>query len=321
MARFVLAAGLILWAGATLCLSTLRWFNRASLADRLHPYALVGVRPGAAAGPSTGSRDSGLLGPPPGSSRRQSATGVLDEVFGPFARAWGERVARAAGVAEDLETRLHRVHSPLDVTSFRVRQVGWSIGAFLGGAVVSTTVRSPLAMTMLFVVASPLLAFLVHEQRVAAASARWQRRVFLELPVVAEQLAMLLEAGYSLAGSLERLARRGRGACARDLARVCARMRQGLTEGEALAEWAAGARVDAVDRLVSVLALSREGAGLGRLLSEEARAIRRDVQRELIETAERRGQQVWIPVTVAALLPGAMFIAIPFLEALRLFAQ
>ena len=35
---------------------------------------------------------------------------------------------------------------------------------------------------------------------------------------------------------------------------------------------------------------------------------------------ERRGQQVWIPVTVAALVPGAIFLAIPFIEALRLFA-
>ena len=59
---------------------------------------------------------------------------------------------------------------------------------------------------------------------------------------------------------------------------------------------------------------------LGRLISEEARAIRRDVQRQLIESAERRSQQVWIPVTVAALLPGMVFIAVPFLEAMRLFS-
>ena len=38
------------------------------------------------------------------------------------------------------------------------------------------------------------------------------------------------------------------------------------------------------------------------------------------EQIERRSQQVWIPVTVAALVPGAIFIAIPFLEALRVFS-
>ena len=44
------------------------------------------------------------------------------------------------------------------------------------------------------------------------------------------------------------------------------------------------------------------------------------MHRELIETIERRGQQVWIPVTVAALVPGVIFLAVPFVEALRLFS-
>ena len=98
------------------------------------------------------------------------------------------------------------------------------------------------------------------------------------------------------------------------------RIRQGLTEVDALREWAALAEVDALDRLVAVLALNREAGDLGRLIAEEARAIRRDVHRELIETIERRAQQVWIPVTVATLVPGVLFLAVPFIEALRLFS-
>jgi hypothetical protein len=30
---------------------------------------------------------------------------------------------------------------------------------------------------------------------------------------------------------------------------------------------------------------------------------------------------VWIPVTVAALVPGVVFLAVPFIDALRLFAN
>ena len=41
----------------------------------------------------------------------------------------------------------------------------------------------------------------------------------------------------------------------------------------------------------------------------------------LIETIERRGQQVWIPVTVATLVPGVIFLAVPFVEAMRLFTS
>jgi tight adherence protein C len=75
-----------------------------------------------------------------------------------------------------------------------------------------------------------------------------------------------------------------------------------------------------VDRLVAVLALNSETGDLGRLLSEEARSIRRNVQRRTVEVMDRRSQQVWVPVTVAALVPGVIFLAVPFVAALRLFA-
>jgi hypothetical protein len=132
---------------------------------------------------------------------------------------------------------------------------------------------------------------------------------------------MLLSAGYSLGAGLNRLAARGTGWAARDLARVCGRIRQGLTEIEALREWAAVADVEALNRLVPVLALNREASDLGRLVSEEARGIRRDAHRMLVETIERKAQQVWIPVTVAALVPGVLFLVVPFVEAMRLFSQ
>jgi Flp pilus assembly protein TadB len=243
------------------------------------------------------------------------------EAVAPLSRALGERLARLFGVSEELDVRLTRIHSPFGVTAFRVRQLGWSIVGFGVTALFTLALRPPLIIALLLLLAGPLLGFLILEQQVANASKRWQRRLFLELPVVAEQLALLLAAGYSLTAAMNRIAVRGRGACARDLARVCGRIRQGLSEVDALREWSAVAQVDALERLVPVLALNREASDLGRLLSEEARSIRREVQREVVETAERRGQQVWIPVTVATLLPGAVFMAIPFIEALRLFAQ
>ena len=301
-ARLAVALGLALWAGATLVLSEVRWFARPTLVERLRPYSPGGL----------------------GSRRRRD--GVLSvesfrDVVRPLSRALGERVAAVFGVTEDLATRLQRIHSPLDVTAFRVRQLGWSGIGFAVGSMLAVTARPPAVLALLFILGGPLLAFLVVEQQVASASDGWKRRLTVELPVVAEQLAMLLSAGYSLGAALNRLATRGRGAAATDLARVCARLRQGLTETEALREWAAVADVEALHRLLPVLALNRESSDLGRLLSEEARAIRRDLQRRLIETAERRGQQVWIPVTIAALLPGVVFIAIPFMEALSLFSS
>jgi tight adherence protein C len=300
-ARLLAVSGLALFAGSTLLLSELRWFRRRPLTDRLAPYV-----PGGA-----GARRRGAV----------LSAASFAEVVAPLARAIGERVAHAFGVSEALAVRLERVHSPLDVTAFRVRQLAWSAAGLILAGVVAAGLGLAGVPAFVVVLVGPVLAFLVVEQRLATASAAWQRRIFLELPVVAEQLGMLIGAGYSLSGALARLAARGTGACGADLVRVSGRIRQGLSEVEALREWAVVADVDALRRLVTVLSLNRQAGDLGRLISDEARSIRREVHRELIETIERRSQQVWIPVTVAALVPGVIFLAVPFIEALRLFSN
>lgn len=299
--RLAVASGLVLWAGATLLLADLRWFRRRSLVERIRPYA-----PGAAA---TGAGSGGIL----------SVTSFRD-VVGPLATSVGATVARLAGVEEPVAVRLERIHAGIDPATFRVRQLGWSGLAAVAGALVAVAAGLPAVVGLGAVAAAAALGFLVVEQQLAKRSEQWQRATFLELPVVAEQLGMLLSAGYSLGAALQRIADRGAGAVGRDLRRVCGRVRHGLAEVEALREWAVLVDVDAVERLVAVLALNREAGDLGRLISEEARSIRREVQRELIETIERRGQMVWIPVTVATLVPGVLFLAVPFIEALRVFS-
>jgi Flp pilus assembly protein TadB len=290
-----------MWAGATLLLAELRWFRRVPLADRLRPYAPGGAAAGGGAG--------GVL----------SVTSFR-EVVGPLAAGVGSRAARLAGVDEPLAVRLRRIHADVDPTAFRVRQLGWTAVTATGAALVAVALGVPALVGLAFVAGGAALGFLVVEQQLAARSAAWQRSTFLELPVVAEQLGMLLSAGYSLGAALHRIADRGAGTVGRDLRRVCGRIQHGLSEVDALREWSALVAVDAVERLVAVLALNREAGDLGRLISEEARTIRREVQRELVETIERRAQQVWIPVTVATLVPGVLFLAVPFIEALRVFS-
>jgi len=300
VSRLLVMSFLAGWAGVALLIAEVRRFSRPSLTDRLRAYGPGGMAE---------SRRRGLF-----------SVESFREVIGPLSQALASRVARLFGVSEELGVRLARIHSPLDPAAFRVRQVGWSAAAFGAGALAASALGLPVAVSLVLLLGSPLLAFLVLEQRVASASSRWQSRIFLELPVLAEQLAMLLSAGFSLGSALNRLAGRGNGACARDLGRVRARMHQGISELTALREWAELAQVDALDRLVSVVAFNADASDLGRLVSDESRAIRRDVQRDLVQTMERRGQQVWVPVTVATLVPGVIFLAIPFVEALRLFA-
>jgi Flp pilus assembly protein TadB len=299
--RLQLLVAAALFTGLLLLLSELTWFARRSLTDRIRPYV-------------------------PSAARVHTRAAVLSvssfrEVIAPASRAIGERMAKLFGVNEELGVRLERIHASITVTEHRVRQVGWMGVCFVGAAGVTAGLALSLPFGSLLILGAPTLAFLLIEQRVATASTRWQREVVEQLPVIAEQLGLLLGAGFSLGAALNRLATRGTGACGADLRRVVARIRQGLSEMDALREWALVVDVAAVHRLVGVLALNREGGDLGRLIAEEARAIRRDAQRDLIARIERRGEQVWIPVTVATLLPGVIFLAVPFVEALSLFSS
>jgi tight adherence protein C len=311
MIRPVVFLALVAWIGVTLLLSELRWFRRPRLGERLRPYTK--------GSPAEGDRRGRSLSGEAAGRGVLSASSIRD-VVAPLSQIVGERLARAFGIRERLETRLVRIHSPLDPAAFRVRQVGWSGAGLAAGLLVAAAARLPAALAALVIGGTPLLAFLLVEQGLSNASKAWQERVTLELPVISEQLAMLLAAGYSLGAALTRVAERSQGACARDLAVVCNRVRQGLTEIDALREWATVVRVDAVDRLVPVLALNSETSDLGRLVSEEARTIRRDIQRQAVATMDRRGQQVWVPVTVATLVPGVILLTVPFIQALRLFS-
>jgi Flp pilus assembly protein TadB len=296
MPRWLLWFGLTLWAGSTLLLSRLPWFRVPPLVERLRAYGPTASHLG---------RRSGILS---GDSLR--------DVVGPMASSLGDQVSRLLGINDELAARLARSGSTLDTNAFRLRQAGWAAGVMVGVAAIVAVSPLPFPIATAAVLAAPALAFLVLEQQVSAASERWQQRVTLELPVVIEQLGMLLSSGYSRGSAITRMGRRGHGLCAAELAAVSVRLRQGITEIDALREWAEHAGVPAVDRLVGVLALNWEASDLGALISNEARAVRAEVHRAELEIIERRAQQVWIPVTVATLLPGVIFMAVPFVDAM-----
>jgi tight adherence protein C len=297
----VVGAGILVWIGATLLLSASARLARPSLVERVRPFH-----------PSAGTRApirprSRLVGQPLDWKAR--AVGV------------GDRAAAVLGVGEGAERRLRRIHSSTSAPAFRSRQLVASLMVMTAMAVGSLAGGAGPALSAFLVFGGGTLTFLLIEEDLNRRSDRWKSTTEAEVAVVAEQLAMLLNSGCSLGVALGRLAARGRGCVARDVALVANRVAQGLSEGEALAEWAERAGVEAVTRLVGVLSLHSEAADLGRLVTAEARRARREQQRRLVEAIERRGQQIWVPVTVATLVPGTILLAVPFLAALRLFAN
>ena len=301
MTRALLGAGLLVWVGSALCLARWPRLSRPSLAERLRPF-----HPG---------HHADARAPRPGS------VASIRDLVAPSIRDAGDRVARAFGLSEGAAQRLTRIHSRTSATAFRLRQCAVVGAVAVACGLIDVLIAIPAAMAVLLVLGGPVLAFLVVEQRLAHRAELWQRTTAEELPVVSEQLAMLLNAGFSVGAGINRLAARGQGCVARDLQDVVNRIRQGLSERAALREWADRSAVDSVQRLVTVVTLHGEATDLGRLVSAEARAARRDLQRKSVEEIERRAQQVWVPVTVATLIPGSILLAVPFLAALHAFAN
>jgi tight adherence protein C len=301
VSRITVLSALGLWVGFTLWFSTVRWFRRVPLLDRVQPYH------GSNGGVST---RHGIF-----------SVASFGQVVGPLAEAIGARVSQLFGIQEPVAVKLTRVHSTLDASAFRVRQVGWAVVSMGAAALLILVLHVDPLLAAGLLLALPLLVFGLVEQQLVRRSDQWKEGLFLELPVVSEQLGMLLSSGWSLGSALARIAERSQGCCGRDLARVGQRTRQGLSEAAALAEWAELAKVDAVSRLTAVLALNRETSDLGKMISDEARSIRAEAHRRLVGTLERREQMVWIPVTVATLVPGAIFLSIPFISVMRVFAR
>lgn len=298
MIRIFAASTILLFIGTTLLLSEFRAFKSRSLAARVSPY-LPGER----------------------LARRGEILSVesFGQLLRPLSEAAGGMAARVFGISEELPRRLRRVHWEIDASEFRLRQVGWAVGAAMTVLLVGLVLGVPTPVVILFLLIAPLLAFLIVEQQLATASDSWKHRTFQELPVVSEQIAMLLGSGYSLGAALQRVSTRGSGVIAKDLEVVTQRIRQGAGEHAALVEWADTADVEAVTRLVAILSLNKEAGDLGTMVATEARTVRAEAHRELLEAIEKKNQQVWIPVTLAALVPGVILMMIPFISALAEF--
>ncbi|MEZ5237498.1 MAG: type II secretion system F family protein [Microthrixaceae bacterium] len=309
MSRPEVLAWLALFAGAALLLSCLGPFRRLPRHRRASPYvtrdAVERIRPGHLA--------HATHGPAPDLSRVPSA---LSAVVGPLAVSAGDRLARMTGIRSGVEERLSAAGRPGSATDFRLRQFTIFLATLGIGVLVSllTSPAAPLLVALL--VAAPVLAALVPEHRLEAAIEARRRRLDAELPVIAEQLATMFDAGMSLGTGLDRIADRGTGIAAEEIAAVQVRVRRGRDQFEALRSWSDRSRSSAVERFVAALAMHAEAADVGSLLGSEARAMRESAHRQLVESIERRAQAVWIPVTVATLVPGLVLIAIPFVDAM-----
>lgn len=294
MSRADALLGFLCFTGTALLLSGLPAFNRESLPVRIAPY-LPQLRPH--------------------TSRTEHGTALV-AVLAPIAESLGNKLSRLSGIRTDLRARLAAAGRAQSPSEFRLAQFSHALIAFGVASVAILALRPNAAFALMALVGTPILVALMEEQRLESAVEQRREQTEAELPVIAEQIAVLLASGMSLGATLDRIASRGSGVVASELGVVQRQVRHGSSETEALRSWAQRSRSEGVDRLVAVLAMHREAADLGGMLATESRSIRAAAHRRLVESIERRAQLVWVPVTVATLVPGLILIGVPFVSAM-----
>lgn len=261
----------------------------------------------------------------PGPSSPPSTTfgGPWAQVYGPALGAAAGRLELVLGGATSVRRRIERAGLELTVHEFRVQQVTWGLTSLAGSAAVAVlvAVRSPERVLPLgvLVLAGGACGLLLRENRLTAQVNLHERQVMVELPAVAELLALSVAAGEGPVAALERVVARSRGALSRDLARVLAEIRTGVPVATAFDDLSRRSGLPVVARFASGLAVAVErGTPLADLLHAQAGDVREAQRRSLIESGARREVAMMVPVVFLVLPTTVLFAFWPGMVGLRL---
>ena len=137
----------------------------------------------------------------------------------------------------------------------------------------------------------------------------------LESSVIAllEQIYLMVINGSSLQSSLTS----AEGVGNRDIANLQNLVKSGLDLETAAEFWIGEFDHPAKRRLTDLLLARTTTSETLALMAGLVQQLRSEQRFSIISTIERRNQLVWIPVTIAVLVPGMIFIAIPLEATLR----
>ncbi|MGL5808844.1 MAG: type II secretion system F family protein [Nocardioides sp.] len=281
--------------GVWLVVARIKAIRRPVLADRVFPFVRDLPRAGL-----TRSAPEVAIGALPGLN--QAAAGV----FGPVLGSVGSVTGRILGGAASVERRLTRAGLARTVSDFRVEQVLWGIVGFVSVASLGLLWSSGDPSGAVGWLVASGTAFvggvLLRDNHLTSQVRARERTVEMELPVIAELLALAVAAGEGPVGALERVVRRTGGEFSRDLATVLAAIQTGTPVGQAFDRLAADTGLPAVARFAQGIAVAVErGTPLADVLHAQAADVREATRRALIESAARREVAMMIPVVFLVL--------------------
>lgn len=296
-----LALGGALGAGLALVAASAPPMRRPSLEDRVGGYV------GGGAPPSRLLHDERAVTPWP----------ALERLLAPDLRAALARVEPWLGDGQSVSRRLDRAGLHLSLQQYRMEQLGWAaagMGAsILLVAVVSGRDRFPgLLPTAVVVALGAVLGALARDRRLSSQISTRTDQMRLELPTVAELLALSVAAGESTTAALDRVSRVGNGALVAELRRVLAETRSGTSLLVALQSMADRVELAELSRFVAALVVAVErGTPLAPVLQAQAVDAREVGRRELIEAGGRKEIAMMVPVVFLVLPLSVLFALFP----------
>ncbi|MCV2393749.1 type II secretion system F family protein [Actinotalea sp. M2MS4P-6] len=297
-------AGLVLGLGGLLVLA---WVDarRPTLDARLAPYLRVP------------QRTSALLDQP----APRTPLGTLERLLAPV-MADAVRLVERLG-SPDVADRLARAGRSQSVEEFRIQQVvagvvGLGAGLAFTLALAAGRGVAPVAGALLVLVAG-LSGVVLRDVALSRQVRRRSERILLELPTIAELLALAVGAGEGALGAIERVAQVSDGALTGELRRVVAEARSGTPLVVALEQMADRTAVPALSRFAEAIVVAVErGTPLADVLRAQATDARETSRRELMELGGRKEVAMMVPVVFLILPVTVVFAVFPGLSALRL---
>jgi tight adherence protein C len=193
--------------------------------------------------------------------------------------------------------------------------VGGAIGLLLLGFRLLTGVGLPPLSLLGAVVVGVGAGVFGRDYALTRAVRRREEAIALELPTIAELLALAVGAGESPVAALERVTARSSGELSRELRLALAETRAGAPFAVALGGIARRTSLPSLARFVDGVAVAlQRGTPLADVLRAQALDVREDGRRVLLEAGGKREISMMVPVVflilpvtiVFALFPGAV---------------
>lgn len=175
---------------------------------------------------------------------------------------------------------------------------GLMAGAFIGGV-------------------SPGLGLLFILERGAA---RMRISLSSRLPDLLERLSVSLNSGTSVSAALSSVSLETGSPWSPWVAQVVTSLSRGGSLREELYLIARYLDDEVFTRTAELLSSQTLSSELPKLLDAELESCRRRQRLKLTEILERRSQLVWIPVSIAILIPGSIILTIPLISSMKFFA-